>query len=97
VYQKESMTVIDLQSIILGAEYATHLMIKAAEGAKNRGIKYITLDDCSDRYRVDHNIYVKLGLEYENLTGGPEMKGLVSNVLKHVTKTKSPKIWTKYI
>jgi hypothetical protein len=95
--EEGSMIVIDLQSNNPHHEYGTHLMMKAAEGAKTRGIENITLDDFSDRYRVDHNIYIKLGLTYEDHDGGPEMVGLVDDVLNYNTNTEPPKVWTLVI
>lgn len=92
-----TMNVTNLNSNKPGHEYGIHLMIKAVKDAKKRGINNIILDDFSDRYRCDHNIYTKLGLKYEDPDGGPEMVGLVDDILKYKTKTEQPKIWTLII
>jgi len=89
-----SMSVIDLRSTNHGKEYATHLFLHACREAKKRGISTITLDDCSDRYRKHHNIYTKLGMKYNDETGGPEMTGKVEDISKYKTITNTPFIYS---
>lgn len=90
----KTMDVIDLQSTVPRHEYATHLFLHACREAKIRGINIVNLDDCSDHHRSEHNIYTKLGMEYEDKDSGPEMMGDISKIIKYQTKTESPKIYT---
>jgi hypothetical protein len=50
---------------------------------KNKNIKNIIWDDCSDNCRLDNNIYIKVGAQYLYKTG-PEMiwKIRTKNVIK---------------
>jgi hypothetical protein len=93
--KEQLLTVIDLKSYHPGKEYATHLMIHACKEAKKRGITNITLDDCSDRYRNNNNIYIKLGMNYEYEKDGPEMIGYVDKISKYKTSHDSPTIFSK--
>ena len=88
-----SMSVINLHSNNHGKEYATHLFLHSCRQAKKRGISIITLDDCSDRYRKNGNIYTKLGMKYSDETGGPEMTGEVDYISKYETITDVPVIY----
>jgi hypothetical protein len=90
----QNMTVINLQSIYPGNGYGTHLMIHACNEAKKRGISTITLDDCSDRYRSQHNIYTKIGMKYDNENYGPEMNGNIKDISTYKTDSNSPVIYS---
>ena len=80
VVYSDCMTVINLQSNDNGKGYAISLLVHASKEAIKRGILYIELDDCSDGYRKNYNIYTKLGIEYVDFESGPEMKGYVHTV-----------------
>lgn len=86
------MTVIDLQSTVPDKEHGTHLMKHACTAALSRGITKVRLDDCSDRYRKDHNIYTKVGMLYET-DGGPEMTGNAIDIAAYMTDTEPPQIY----
>jgi hypothetical protein len=43
------------------------------------GIRHVKLDDHSIRYREKDNIYLKVGMRYDN-TSGPEMYGLTRKI-----------------
>ena len=60
--------------------FATRLLIYACCHARKYGITKIEVDDCTDRYRQDHNFYTKNGFKYVENTG-PEMVGNVESVL----------------
>ena len=47
----------------------------------NRGVKAVTLDDDSDRYRQPHNLYIKLGFKYVD-DSGPEMETTIENLMR---------------
>jgi hypothetical protein len=91
--QDKNITIINLQSKLQGKEYATHLILHICKNAKNKGISTITLDDCSDRYRSDNNLYTKIGMTYDNEDGGPEMSGKIDDILKYRTLTETPTIY----
>lgn len=74
-----SMTIISIVSKIPGC--GTDLMRACIAYAHSRGVVEITVDDCSERYRRDHNIYVKFGMTYNSLDG-PEMTGDVSRAMQ---------------
>lgn len=59
---------------------ASKLLIYACTHARKHGISIIEVDDCTDRYRQDHNFYIKNGFKYIEETG-PEMTGDVKSVL----------------
>lgn len=65
-----------------GNGYGTQLFLYACNEARKKGISIVKLDDCSSRYRQDHNIYTKLGMKYEDAVSGPEMHGNVEDILK---------------
>lgn len=93
--QEKSMTITNLQSTHTGNGYATHLILCACDDARKLGITTVNLDDCSSRYRSNHNIYTKLGMKYENCDGGPEMIGKVRDIVrfKSAIKTIHPVIY----
>lgn len=56
------------------------LLEKILAYAKNSGKTMIKVDDMSQRYRCEHNIYSKFGFKYEDQISGPEMElDLLSN------------------
>ena len=66
------------------AGFGSYLMMIAISYAKSFDIKNIKLDDMSDGYRTEHNIYKKIGLEYEDDYGGPEMVGLIDDIFSNL-------------
>ena len=78
IYNKDSMTVINLHSHQKGCGSA--LMVHAAKEALKRGIDQIDLDDCSDMYNQKNNLYTKMGMEYVNAGDGPEMEGSAAKI-----------------
>lgn len=74
------VTIMNLESIIKGKGYGTHLIVHVCKEAIRKGITTVELDDCSSHYRKDHNIYTKLGLSYVDNEHGPEMKGNTSKI-----------------
>ena len=44
--------------------YASQLIQRAIWEARRNGCKIIKLDDCSDGYGTDHNIYINNGFRY---------------------------------
>jgi GNAT superfamily N-acetyltransferase len=52
--------------------YASQLIRRAIWEARRNGCKHIRLDDCTDAFNSDHNIYIKNGFTYER-SGLPEM------------------------
>ena len=49
------------------------LLRHAIKDARNNGVHKVEVDDMSDRYGKDHNIYVNCGFQYVELEAGPEM------------------------
>jgi len=76
-----TMTVTSLYSRKKGC--GTKLMMYSCKEQYDNGIKYIELDDCSERYREDHNIYVKFGMKYVD-EYGPEMSGSIKNIINYI-------------
>jgi hypothetical protein len=79
------------------------LLLHVCEIAKRQGINTIELDDCSDRFGYDRNIYIKLGLIYINLNY-PEMTGDIKTILdrninsiNHVTETDTCQIRSLFL
>jgi GNAT superfamily N-acetyltransferase len=58
--------------------YGTKLLKHAIQLAKECNCESITLDDCSDRFKSPHNIYVKLGFKYID-PNFPEMILIIRN------------------
>lgn len=52
--------------------YASQLIRRAIWEARRNGCTHIRLDDCTDAFNSDHNIYIKNGFTYER-SGLPEM------------------------
>lgn len=52
--------------------YGSNLLEHAIQIAKSYKCKSIILDDCSDRFKLSHNIYIKFGFRYID-TNFPEM------------------------
>ena len=66
------------------AGFGSYLMFIAICYAKSLDIQNIKLDDMSDGYRSEHNIYKRIGLEYEDENSGPEMIGLIDEVYSNL-------------
>ena len=66
------------------AGFGSYLMFIAICYAKSLDIQNIKLDDMSDGYRSEHNIYKRIGLEYEDENSGPEMVGLIDEVYSNL-------------
>lgn len=64
-----------------GRGIATRAIRDVALYARRMGANRIKLDDMSENYRQVHNIYVKLGLTYDDATSGCEMQGTIEHVL----------------
>ncbi len=79
---EKEMRVISVKSFEKNKGHATNLMIHACRDYLSNH-KYtnakIYLDDCSDRFRNPHNLYTKLGMSYDDITG-PEMTGSVRHI-----------------
>ena len=62
---------------------ATSLILRlVAYCREQHGVTVIELDDMSDHYRQNDNIYLKLGFKYLEETG-PEMRAETSTILKY--------------
>lgn len=57
-----------------GRGHASRLLKQVMREAKKAGMRTIELDDMSDRYRQEGNIYLAHGLRYVS-DSGPEMTG----------------------
>ena len=66
------------------AGFGSYLMFIAICYAKSLDIQNIKLDDMSDGYRSENNIYKRIGLEYEDENSGPEMFGLIDEVYSNL-------------
>ena len=66
------------------AGFGSYLMFIAICYAKSLDIQNIKLDDMSDGYRSEQNIYKRIGLEYEDENSGPEMFGLIDEVYSNL-------------
>ena len=92
----QEITIADLQSTQHGKGYAMHLLKKACKEALSNNIINIILDDCSDNYRQNHNIYTKMGLQYLE-EYGPEMTGSVKHISEFNIHSTQPTIYKTYI
>jgi hypothetical protein len=64
-----------------GQGNGTKLLLKALHQSYiNNGVKTVTLDDMSDNWRDENNIYTRVGLVYIS-DDGPEMIGNVEEIL----------------
>ena len=61
-----------------GRGMASHLLKFVASVHLGKGLTFMILDDMSDLARHPDNVYVKAGLRYEDVDGGPEMIGYLS-------------------
>ena len=61
--------------------YASQLIRRALWEARRNGCSYVKLDDFSDGFGTDHNVYVNNGFKYEHV-GFPEMIWQVNSNLK---------------
>lgn len=71
---ENKLTIISLyvSPIFQGKGYGSSLLKNVIKFAKKQEY-LITLDDMSDRFRSDHNIYIKNGFKYTD-SSGPEMQ-----------------------
>lgn len=92
IFHPESMSIIDLHSARPGNGYGTHLIVHACKEAVKLGITKVTVDDCSDMYRQENNIYTKVGMKYED--DGPEMFGSVNEIAEYKTSFDAPVIYS---
>lgn len=84
-----TVTVKYIESQIPGREYGIHLMLHACKEALKQGISTIVLDDCSSRHRTMHNMYTKIGMLYDDISG-PEMSGQTDVISQYNTKSLTP-------
>ncbi len=63
--------------------WAMCLIKEFVKRAQELGAVRVEVDDCTDRFRVEHNLYVKCGFKYRD-SYGPEMHANVRNVLKNI-------------
>lgn len=82
--EDKNVTIIDINVCVdfRGKGIATYLLISVLKYSDKRNIKIILLDDMTDKAWSPNNIYIKLGLIYINPEPEPEMKGLISEILK---------------
>ena len=90
-YKEKIITVINLQSNKKNKEYATYLITYSAKLAFENKIYKMVLDDCTNRYRKSNNLYLKLGLTYDD-DFGPEMSGSTEKIMNFKKVTKQPEI-----
>lgn len=72
--------------------FGTLLLYMSIITSREEGIETVILDDSSDRYRKNNNIYSNIGLRYSVKDDGPEMEGHTKNV-----ERKWRRIRKKYI
>jgi GNAT superfamily N-acetyltransferase len=82
-YQQDSPNILNITDLYVKHEYrnqsyGTKLLEQAIQLARDRHCEFITLDDCSDRFKLHHNIYIKLGFKYIDLNF-PEMILIIKN------------------
>ena len=82
-YEQDSSNVLNITDLYVKHEYrnqsyGTKLLEQAIQLARDRHCECITLDDCSDRFKSNHNIYIKLGFKYIDLNF-PEMILIIKN------------------
>lgn len=77
--ERNETTLLWLQSNVRGKGYARFLFEYMINYSKENGIKKILLDDCSENFRKEHNIYVNFGVKYID-DYGPEMEGNVDEI-----------------
>ena len=76
---------------------ATSLILRlAAYCTEHHGVTVIELDDMSDHYRQNDNLYLKLGFNYLE-DNGPEMHAKISTVLKCMGAGWVQQTTTRYI
>lgn len=64
---------------------ATQLVYNVCVYCYRKEIKYIELDDMSDNYRYENNVYSKCGFKYKDDTG-PEMYSTPQECMEHTLK-----------
>ena len=64
--------------------FGTYLLFIAILYSKTQDISKVTLDDMSDGYRTDHNIYLNMGFTYEDEDSGPEMEGDIDEIISYL-------------
>jgi len=67
-----------------GRGYAVDLLTKVIDIGMKHKCTFIELDDASDNYRSEHNIYVKLGILYTDQEAGETMRARLSRVRTNV-------------
>lgn len=72
-YEDKYTTIIYLNSIKQNKGYGSNLLRECINDCLKLGAVLFTLDDMSDRYRSQHNIYTKFGFVYIH-EHGPEME-----------------------
>src|SRR5438105_2693342 len=75
-----------LQDICVYPEYRSMgwgccLIKEFLNRARELGAVRAEVDDFSDRYRKDHNIYINCGFQYQDAKNGPEMHGNIRHML----------------
>ena len=66
------------------AGFGTYLLFIAVSYAKSIGIENIVLDDMSHGYRTQNNIYLGIGLKYDDPDSGPEMVGKIDDIYENI-------------
>jgi len=79
-----------------GLGIGTLLLLIVVADACDKGLETILLDDDSDNYNQDNNIYLKLGLHYcEDY--GPEMEGNVQDIYIKLPEMKEKYQWNRLV
>lgn len=64
-----------------GKGVGTMLLRRAIYKMALCGMDLVTLDDHSDRYRAEPNIYTMMGFKYVDPEEGPEMHGVIDDLI----------------
>lgn len=91
-FSDSSVGVIYVNSTVPGRGLGTLLLSISIISAGNEGIEQVVLDDDSDNYRKPNNIYIKLGLRYEE-EDGPEMIGKTKTVTRKWRRIRQKYGW----
>jgi hypothetical protein len=86
------LTIQYVSSRINGIGLAYALMAACIEDGQRAGMETVELDDMSDRFMQDHNLYVNMGFAYTS-EGSPEMVAqteLVLNIWEDMKVIKRP-------
>jgi hypothetical protein len=87
-----TIIILYLNSTIKGKGYATLLLFNVIQMALEDGIINIQLDDVSDNYRKQDNIYTNIGLKYEE-EDSCEMIGTTEIVMSKLDYFKKKYNW----